>query len=208
MPTKDYDRLSRLIGEIQATLVELFDQLRELRYLLGQADCSTEHSSDNPHPSGQTTPVSPFTPVSDAVVASTTTAPGQTREVPADQGAHVSSSRGSASRTQPVQGAPQSVTVGSHETAPSPSARVARVLDPIAHEIRTGEAPASLLAEYLQTAKEYLITTEYPNERVARDMDLVLRFLRARGLKAIRPEERTNILKRIQRWKVLLSATG
>jgi hypothetical protein len=84
------------------------------------------------------------------------------------------------------------------------TATVARMLDPIAHELRTGEAPAEVIAEYLQAAKDYLIGPENPNERVSRDMDVVLKFLRARGKKAIRPEERENILKRISRWKANL----
>jgi hypothetical protein len=82
---------------------------------------------------------------------------------------------------------------------------VARVLDPIAHEVRTGEASAQVIAEYLQAAKDYLITKENPNEKVANDMEVVDRFLRARGNKGIRPEERDNILRRIRRWSIMLS---
>jgi hypothetical protein len=78
-------------------------------------------------------------------------------------------------------------------------------LDPISHEIRTGEAPAEVIAEYLQAARDYLITKDRPNEKVARDMDVVDKFLRARGKKGIRPEERDNILKRIHRWSIMLS---
>jgi hypothetical protein len=84
------------------------------------------------------------------------------------------------------------------------SAKASRLLDPIAHELHTGEAPAEVIAEYLQAAKDNLITSETPNERVARDMDVVLKFLRARGRKSIRPEERENIMKRIRRWKANL----
>jgi hypothetical protein len=81
-------------------------------------------------------------------------------------------------------------------------------LDPIAHEIRTGEAPAEVIAEYLQAARDYLITKDNPNQKVARDMDVVDKFLRARGKKGIRPEERDNILKRIRRWSIMLSQRG
>ena len=37
-------------------------------------------------------------------------------------------------------------------------------------------------------------------------MDIVLNFLKARGKKTIRPDERDNILKRIRRWKAHLVA--
>ena len=88
------------------------------------------------------------------------------------------------------------------------SAKVNRVLDPIAHELRTGEAPAEIIYEYLQTAREYLIDdedTESQKGKVARDMDIVLNFLKARGKRTIRPDERDNILKRIRRWKAHLT---
>jgi hypothetical protein len=41
-------------------------------------------------------------------------------------------------------------------------------------------------------------------KKVARDMDIVLNFLRARGKRSIRSEERDNILNRIRRWKAHL----
>ena len=93
------------------------------------------------------------------------------------------------------------------ESIPIGSAKVARVLDPIAHELRTGEAPANVLAEYLQSAKDYLFGGDSSNERVERDMEVVLKFLKARDAKGIRPEERDNILKRITRWKEALVET-
>jgi hypothetical protein len=58
--------------------------------------------------------------------------------------------------------------------------------------------------EYLQSAREYLIDDDERKQKVARDMDIVLNFLRARGNRSIRPEERDNILKRIRRWKAHL----
>ena len=88
------------------------------------------------------------------------------------------------------------------------SAKVNRVLDPIAHELRTGEAPAEIIYEYLQAAREYLIDdddSESKKGKVARDMDIVLNFLKARGKRTIRPDERDNILKRIRRWKAHLA---
>ena len=82
-----------------------------------------------------------------------------------------------------------------------------RSLDPIAHELRTGEAPAEIILEYLQAAREYLIddTNDSQKSKVARDMDIVLNFLKARGTRTIRPDERDNILKRIRRWKAHLT---
>jgi hypothetical protein len=86
------------------------------------------------------------------------------------------------------------------------NAKVNRVLDPIAHELRTGEAPAEIIYEYLQAAREYLIDDdELQKGKVARDMDIVLNFLKARGKRTIRPDERDNILKRIRRWKAHLA---
>ena len=88
-------------------------------------------------------------------------------------------------------------------------AKVNRVLDPIALELRTGEAPAEIIYEYLQAAREYLIDDddgESKKGKVARDMDIVLNFLKARGTRTIRPDERDNILKRIRRWKAHLAA--
>jgi aspartyl/asparaginyl-tRNA synthetase len=83
---------------------------------------------------------------------------------------------------------------------------VSRVHDPITDELQTVEAPADVIAGYVQAAKDYLMKEESANEKVAHDMDVVLKFLHARGTKGIRPEERDNILKRIKRWKVHLSA--
>jgi len=84
------------------------------------------------------------------------------------------------------------------------SAKVSRVLDPIGRELRTGEATADIIMEYLQSAKEYLIDDDERKKKVARDMDIVLNFLKARGKRGIRSEECDNILKRIRRWKAHL----
>jgi hypothetical protein len=86
----------------------------------------------------------------------------------------------------------------------SATAKVNRVLDPIARELRTGEATADIILEYLQSAKEYLIDDDERKKKVSRDMDIVLNFLKARGERGIRTEERDNILKRIRRWKAHL----
>ena len=86
----------------------------------------------------------------------------------------------------------------------SANAKVNRVLDPIARELRTGEATADIILEYLQSAKEYLIDDDERKKKVSRDIDIVLNFLKARGERGIRTEERDNILKRIRRWKAHL----
>jgi hypothetical protein len=92
------------------------------------------------------------------------------------------------------------------ETSDSSSvnAKVNRVLDPIARELRTGEATADIILEYLQAAKDYLIDDDERKKKVSRDMDIVLNFLKARGSRGIRNEERDNIQKRIRRWKAHL----
>ncbi len=92
------------------------------------------------------------------------------------------------------------------DAASSASAKVSRVLDPIAEELKTGEAGANIVLEFLQTARDYLIDDDSRKEKVARDIDIVLRFLRARGDRSIRPDERENILKRMDRWKAHLVA--
>jgi hypothetical protein len=84
------------------------------------------------------------------------------------------------------------------------NAKVNRVLDPIARELRTGEATADIILEYLETAKDYLIDDDERKKKVAHDIDIVLNFLKARGKRGIRKEERDNILKRIRRWKAHL----
>ena len=88
----------------------------------------------------------------------------------------------------------------------SASAKVSRVLDPIAEELKTGEAGANIVLEFLETARDYLIDDDPRKEKVARDIDIVLRFLKARGERSIRPDERENILKRMDRWKAHLVA--
>jgi len=90
------------------------------------------------------------------------------------------------------------------EESSSANAKVNRVLDPIARELRTGEATADIILEYLQSAKEYLIDDDQRKKKVSRDIDIVLNFLKARGERGIGTEERDNILKRIRRWKAHL----
>jgi len=92
----------------------------------------------------------------------------------------------------------------SSDDSSSANAKVNRVLDPIARELRTGEATADIILEYLQSAKDYLIDDDERKKKVSRDMDIVLNFLKARGERGVRTEERDNILKRIRRWKAHL----
>ncbi len=213
---KNADEIRRLIGQIQSGLVEIFDQLRELRRRLGL-----------PVEEGATDSVSPILPLFSDVPASppvsnhdlagpTTSSTGPQKTTPTVR------SSSSAAVSKASEREPPKVDTGisppTHRTSMSDnlnakpaehtqavSVTVARVLDPIAHEIRTGEAPADVIAEYLQAARDYLITKDHPNPKVARDMDVVDKFLRARGKKGIRPEERDNILKRIHRWSTMLS---
>lgn len=219
MSEKNTDEIKRLIGQIQSGLVEIFDQMRELRRRLGLPPDEA--------PTDSVPPVVPlFSEVPSAPTPSrrdSTTSPGPSTGPPKTApaaGASVPatvSSKVSERESKPDTASPPAVhktgVSGSIPTKPNEhtstvSATVARVLDPIAHEIRTGEAPAEVIAEYLQAARDYLITKDNPNQKVARDMDVVDKFLRARGKKGIRPEERDNILKRIRRWSIMLSQRG
>ncbi|MFX0106778.1 MAG: hypothetical protein ACFE7R_00685 [Candidatus Hodarchaeota archaeon] len=181
------ENIRKLIDDMQSGLVELFDQLRELRQMLDMVGNDVDLES--------LTAESLFAeverPSSESIQPST----------------HEESSKSNEKMSEPSLVDSES-TITPQPSSELPEARVARVLDPIAHELRTGEAPAEVVAEYLQAAKEYLIQSENGNEKVGRDMDVVLKFLRARGKNAIRDEERDNILKRIGRWKVHLSTYG
>ncbi|RLI48802.1 MAG: hypothetical protein DRO73_08260 [Candidatus Thorarchaeota archaeon] len=202
------DDIRKLIDHIQATLVELFDQMRELRRLLDmpmrEETAVPESSSPAEEP--------PSAPLFSGVEAKGL----RTESVGADSDRSASepSSHGAGeSSPRPVEAS--APLASADETPPSSRvdaasirATISRVLDPFAHEVASGDTPAAVLAEHLEEAKNYLITPDRPNERVARDMDIVLRFLRARGERGIRPEERDNILKRIERWKAHLAVSA
>lgn len=187
-PSKDTDEIHQIIDNMQARLVELFDQLRELRTRLDQRVIPAENGSILPLFSkvseSEATPASvKMEPETDAS-AKTTPAP-----------------------TKPENDTPKTESISTMDPTESPppsDVRVSRLLDPITHELKTGDSPAEVIAEYLQSAKDELITTSSPNEKVSRDMDIVLKFLRARGRRSIRPEERDNILRRIKRWQAHL----
>jgi hypothetical protein len=192
---------------MQSGLVELFDQLRELRRRLNMTGVSipsdeqasviplftevtksSDLSPDDTHPESA---ISTVEPESHSVRPPPERSPKAITPEPNDS----------------LESIELDIESESSERVPIGGAKAARVLDPIAHELRTGEAPASVLAEYLQSAKDYLFGGESSNERVERDMDVVLKFLRARNDKGIRPEERDNIMKRINRWKEALVET-
>jgi hypothetical protein len=172
---------------MQSNLVELFDQLRELRSRLNiVSDTVLETSpsilplfSEIKTPNSDAPDSASKPPTKDDV----TNTPNTESEIPIDM-------------------------IPPEDSETGNRAKVNRVLDPIAHELRTGEAPAEIIYEYLQTAREYLIDndSDVSNKgKVARDIDIVLNFLKARGNRTIRPDERDNILKRIRRWKAHLA---
>jgi hypothetical protein len=179
--------IKQLIDSMQSGLVELFDQLRELRSRLNIVSNETSDTSpailplfsEVKMPDSDVSDSEPETPIVDD----------------------------NPETSEPVSEPPNG-TIVSEESDSGNSAKVNRVLDPIAHELRTGEAPAEIIFEYLQAAREYLIDDDSGDSqkgKVARDMDIVLNFLKARGKRTIRPDERDNILKRIRRWKAHLT---
>jgi hypothetical protein len=184
------NKIRELIDSMQSHLIVLFDELKELRKHLDLLSDEAPTVS-----SGTVVPLFSEISKQDSGTESITT-PHKT-EPPLE--AKETETTSTAKVEPSTIDKPPPNDSEKHDS--SISARASRLLDPIAHELQTGEAPAEVLAEYLQAAKDTLITKENPNERVAGDMDVVLKFLRARGKKGIRPEERENIMKRIRRWK-------
>ena len=211
---KNRKEIQQLINLIQSGLVELFEQLRELRQRLDLVDNNTESESA---PS-----IEPLFSEVSKLASFTKTKEEDTQPIDVDQDSEaivedaISPSEQEIPAETTTKSIPHDTATSGPESAPLDEpqmeehtpiakARVARVLDPIAHELNTGEATAEVIAEYLQAAKDYLITKDSPNPKVARDIDVVLKFLRARGKRGIRPEERDNILKRLKRWHIYLS---
>ncbi len=173
-----------LIDRIQTGLVELFDLFRELRRQLHIASAAAGRGARS-------------------------VATGQ-RETAARQpgvAGTASQSRGNNTGSHPE--TTRYSTQGTRGVATPPISRktlINKVLDMFARHVEAADAVASVLARELERARATLITPEYPNESVAGDMAIVLRFLRARGERGIRPQERDNILQRIHRWKMHLIA--
>lgn len=200
MDEDDSRELHQLIEAMQSGLVELFEQLGELRKQLELIPNSPSE------PTPRVLPLfSEVTPIDKDSSKEVNPDVDQVPEVSVAESSEFSSEtepedEGTSTPQEELQ------PVIDDMTASSVSAKVSRVLDPIAHELRTGEATAEILLEYLQSAKEYLIDDDERKARVARDMDIVLKFLSARGARGIRPDERDNILKRMNRWKAHLVA--
>ncbi|MFW9805542.1 MAG: hypothetical protein ACFFFK_02280 [Candidatus Thorarchaeota archaeon] len=187
MTDDELNEIKQLIDSMQSGLVELFDQLRELRSRLKIVSDVT--SDTNPSILPLFSEVKTLNPDMTDPIA---------KPPIEDEIADITISEDDPPTEMTM---PEDLENGN-------SAKVNRVLDPIAHELRTGEAPAEIIFEYLQAAREYLIeddTDESKKGKVARDMDIVLNFLKARGKRTIRPDERDNILKRIRRWKAHLT---
>jgi hypothetical protein len=191
MPDDELNEIKQLIDSMQSGLVELFDQLRDLRIRLNLV---SENASDT-----VSTP---------AILPLFSEVKSLSPESTEDEGIDISESPVEKEEQVPttVDDIPSEEIEEPDAEQSAGNAKVNRVLDPISHELRTGEAPAEIIYEYLQSAREYLIDDASDNGKVARDMDIVLNFLKARGKKTIRPDERDNILKRIRRWKAHLVA--
>ena len=184
--------IRQLIDHMQSGLVELFDQLRELRERLHLV---TGLPVDMP-PS--IVPLfSEIKPLNDTVELE------QISDSIEEDNPNTDSPSAPTREITDTTDEEESINSDSSDSSSS-NAKVSRVLDPIALELRTGEATADIILEYLQAAKDYLIDDDEKKKKVARDMDIVLNFLKARGKRAIRTEERDNILKRIRRWKAHL----
>jgi hypothetical protein len=182
------EKVNKLIDAMQTNLVELYDIMNEIR----------SHLQGIPLPEGENSPI-----FSEVRSEKGTTTPNST-----DTQAESSEPKQSIpnhSATEPS--APSSIESRPEKSPPENKlneARVSRVLDPIIFELKNAESPAEVVAEYVQSAKDELITPRNPNSKVSQDMNIVLRFLRARGTKPINPDERENILRRIKRWHAYL----
>jgi len=178
------EKVSRLIDAMQSNLVELYDIMNELR----------SHLKNIPLYEGDNSPL--FSEVK--------TKKGTAKPEGPDAEAATAGSKQSFPRLATTESSPstsvESVSERFIRKNRLNEARVSRVLDPIVFELENANSPAEVVAEYVQSAKDELITPENPNSKVSRDMDIVLKFLRARGAKSINPDERENILRRIKRW--------
>ncbi|MCF2137159.1 MAG: hypothetical protein K9W43_07920 [Candidatus Thorarchaeota archaeon] len=193
MPHRKSEEIKRLIDHMQSSLVELFDQFRELRRLLDMSDDTESVTSGESASSG---PI--FTEVSskDSHPASSMATPPSSTSSSFDSVTEASSPR------PPT---PDYVSPPPTTRTDDFSTLVDTTLAAFADKAQSSDVLAEELAAHLEMVKARLISKERPNERVERDMNIVLRFLQKRGMKGIRPEERDNILKRIQRWRAHLT---
>ena len=205
----EVEEIRRLIESMQSGLVEMFDQLRELKSRLDVV-------ADMPPSENKSSVV----PLFSKVELTTKTDDGSSpHALNPDSSAPIDVPDSGVDTTSPISTSDEKLendTTYSEPSVPNgepPSpgtplteAKISRVLDPIAHELKTGEVPAEVVGEYLQAAKDELISESRPNNKVAHDIDVVLKFLRARGSRKIRDEERDNILRRIDRWRAYLIA--
>lgn len=191
MPTGRNEKIRKVIDHLQVGLVELFDQLSQLRRLLDLA--SVDLPSDS-------------SPVTKGLFSRVSSEKAE-RVDSSEERKTESGLEASSDRSDRDSGISDVERAGSNaedkSTEESISASVATKLDPIAHEIREGVSSAEQIAIMLEAAKKSLVTTDSP--KVENDMDIVLKFLKARGNRGIRPEESENILRRIDRWKLYLS---
>jgi hypothetical protein len=199
---KEVEEIRRLIESMQSNLVEMFDQLRELKARLDVV-------ADMPSSEAGSAVVPLFSKVelttkSDDELTPSLNPPPVDDTEPVFVSLEPTSEKVDTDEPHNDTSVPNGEILGSE--TPLTEAKVSRLLDPIAHELKTGEVPAEVIGEYLQAAKDDLITESRPNEKVAHDIDVVLKFLRARGSRKIRDEERDNILRRIDRWRAHLIA--
>lgn len=187
----ELNNIRQLIDLMQSSLVELFNQLRELRERLHLVTGLPED-----FPPSITPLFSEVKPVID-----TNKSPSSPESELDDSPEPIADSEPALYETTDTDDETDTTDTSDSNSV---NARVNRVLDPIARELRTGEATADIILEYLQSAKDYLIDDDERKKKVSRDMDIVLNFLQARGKRGIRTEERDNILKRIRRWKAHL----
>jgi len=142
MSNDELNEIRQLIDSMQSGLVELFDQLRVLRTRLNLVSENTSETTPTPAVlplfSEVRTPSSDTIESDDIELSAALPDPTANQEEPAPP--LVSDEK------------PTDVEEAEAEHTAS-SAKVNRVLDPISHELRTGEAPAEIIYEYLQSAR-------------------------------------------------------
>ena len=167
----ELNEIRQLIEMMQSSLVELFEQLRELRERLHIVTGLPSDSSPSIVPL-----FSEITPKAEKLENNhSNDSEEKTNDEPVTQVDDIESlsnpqSESNLEETADAQ-TPEDTIPDSAESS-TINARVNRVLDPIAHELRTGEATAEIILEYLQAAKDYLIDDDEHKKKVGRDMDI------------------------------------